>query len=231
MTPENPPSPDTPKLQSAMPDPAGSASLVDRQLIRRILPVVAGTILGGLLTGIPTVWVSVTQQRVQVDLARRAEQEQLRQRRVQTAKNYLTACSEMALTAEHLADSLESGGKISALTNEHRKAKVVYSVSLAEVVAEFGFSEISLSDSVAVLDLAESSGTRAQLSSKERKSSRFPDARQPHRRIAGSPTVDQESRSACGSVTVPGFSSAARVAQSRYAFGSTPQSFADSMRL
>ena len=32
-------------------------------------------------------------------------------------------------------------------------------------------------------------------------------------------------------VTVPGFSSAARVAQSRYAFGSTPQSFADSMRL
>jgi hypothetical protein len=42
---------------------------------------------------------------------------------------------------------------------------------------------------------------------------------------------DQEVSSACGRVTVPGVARAARVACSRYAFGSTPQSFADSIRL
>jgi hypothetical protein len=38
-------------------------------------------------------------------------------------------------------------------------------------------------------------------------------------------------RGAYGRVTVPGFRSAAYVADSRYAFSSTPQSFADSIRL
>lgn len=168
MTPDNPHNLDTSKLQSGMPDPSGSAPLVDRQLIRCIVPVLAGTILGGLLTGIPTVWVSITQQRVQVDLAKRAEQEQVRQRRVQTAKNYLTACSELALTEERIADSLESEGKISTLANEYQKATNVHSVSLAEVVAEFGFSEIALSDSVAVPDSADPPGARSRLSAKER---------------------------------------------------------------
>ncbi len=69
-----------------------------------------------------------------------------------------------------------------------------------------------------------------------RKSSRFPTAT-----AGGGAEVErlgcregppgQEVRSAWGSVTVPGLASAARTAWSRYAFGSTPQSFADSMRL
>lgn len=41
----------------------------------------------------------------------------------------------------------------------------------------------------------------------------------------------QAIRSAWGSVALPGFSRAARRARSRYALGSTPQSFADSIRL
>jgi hypothetical protein len=60
--------------------------------------------------------------------------------------------------------------------------------------------------------------------------SRFPTGRRAARRERRTAS-DQEVRSACGSVTVPRFSRAARVAQSKYAFGSTPQSLADSMRL
>jgi hypothetical protein len=60
--------------------------------------------------------------------------------------------------------------------------------------------------------------------------SRFPTGRRAARRERRA-AFDQDVRSVCGSVTVPGFSSAARVAQSKYAFGSTPESLADSMRL
>ncbi len=42
---------------------------------------------------------------------------------------------------------------------------------------------------------------------------------------------DQGVSRACGRVMVPGLARAARVACSRYAFGSTPQSLADSIRL
>ena len=60
------------------------------------------------------------------------------------------------------------------------------------------------------------------------KSSRFPTA-------TGGRGADGDKRqfvrSAWGRVTVPGLASATRPAWSRYAFGSTPQSFADSIRL
>jgi putative ABC transport system substrate-binding protein len=60
-----------------------------------------------------------------------------------------------------------------------------------------------------------------------RNSSRFPVVG------AGVRASDRGSQGAsvCGSVTVPGAASAARRARSRYALGSTPQSFADSIRL
>ena len=73
-----------------------------------------------------------------------------------------------------------------------------------------------------------SAQSRPRIVTLGRKYSRFPTACRPPIRLR----VDgQDVRSACGSVTVPGFSSAARVVARRYAFGSTPQSFADSMRL
>lgn len=98
MTTEDPKASDSSEAQSRVTDrTAPSAVLIDRQLIRRAVPVVAAAILGGLLTGVPTVWVSVSQQRVQIDLAKCAEQEQMRQRRVQAGKNFLTACANMAL--------------------------------------------------------------------------------------------------------------------------------------
>lgn len=53
----------------------------------------------------------------------------------------------------------------------------------------------------------------------------------PARYAVRNATAAQEVSRTCGRVTVPGFSSAARVAWSRYAFGSTAQSFADSMRI
>ena len=68
---------------------------------------------------------------------------------------------------------------------------------------------------------------REETWSNERKSSRFPvvgtGARASERGSQGA--------SVCGSVTVPGVASAARRACSRYALGSTPHSFADSIRL
>jgi hypothetical protein len=60
-----------------------------------------------------------------------------------------------------------------------------------------------------------------------RKYSRFPVAE-----IGALPSSEQfQGASVCGSVTVPGVASAARRARSRYALGSTPHSFADSIRL
>ena len=147
---------------------AASERLIDKQLIRRAVPIVAATILGGLLTGVPTVWVSVSQQRVQIDLARRAEHEQMRQRRIQAAKNYLSACTNLAIAAERVADSIESRSALSVPAARHQEAVNLYSVSLAELVAEFQLSGISLADSVAVLNPADLPATQSQLPSKQR---------------------------------------------------------------
>jgi hypothetical protein len=72
----------------------------DRQVIRSAVPVIIGAVLGGLLTGIPTVRVAISQQQLQLDLIKRAEQEQVRQRRVNAAKSHLTACANLALASE-----------------------------------------------------------------------------------------------------------------------------------
>lgn len=110
----------------------------DRQIVRQTVPVIIGAILGGLLTGIPTVWVAIGQQKLQLELATRAEQEQRRQRKVNALKSYLTACGDVALAVDHLIIALDSGSKITIdAVRELQKHVNRYTLSGTELSAEF----------------------------------------------------------------------------------------------
>jgi DNA polymerase III delta prime subunit len=110
----------------------------DRQLIRQVVPVVIGAILGGLLTGVPTVWVAISQQNLQLELAKRAEREQRRQRKVDALKSYLNSCSNISLASDHLVLTLEAGNKITLdAVRELQKEVNRFALSLTEVSAEF----------------------------------------------------------------------------------------------
>ncbi|MGZ8453538.1 MAG: hypothetical protein ACXWZE_15745 [Candidatus Binatia bacterium] len=71
----------------------------DREFIRSAVLVIIGAVLGGLLTGIFTIWVALSQQQSQLDLARRAEQEQTRQSRLNALKNNFISWANFILAS------------------------------------------------------------------------------------------------------------------------------------
>jgi len=110
----------------------------NRQIIHSTVPVIIGAILGGLLTGIPTVWVSHSQQRLQLEMTDRIEEEQFRQRRVNAMKNYFTACANFVQATDQMVFALEMGTKITpADVLALKKDANLYMIASAELAAEF----------------------------------------------------------------------------------------------
>lgn len=140
---------------------------MSKGLHRELVPVVVGVVLGGLLTGIPTLWVAQSQLRTQVELAARVEREQSRQRRLQAAKNFLMACSDGALLTERLARAVKDHAAFRTILRDLQHTWNRQLVASAEVFAEFPVASKSLPEFGGVLGPGRTESSKAALSDDE----------------------------------------------------------------
>ncbi len=129
-------------------------------LRHQLIPIIVGAVLGGLLTGIPTLWVAQSQLGVQVELARRADAELARQRRLQAAKDLLVACSDAAVLTERLGWVVKDQRAFQAGVLQWQQAQNAELIALAEVAAEFPGAPHELPPLSGVLGLQDTAAVR-----------------------------------------------------------------------
>lgn len=107
------------------------------KLLREHASVIIGAVLGGLLTGVPTIWVASSQLRSQVELAKRAEAEQQRQRRLTATQHLLSACADGALVAQRMSTVRNDDPAFGSGVLEWQQTQNRMLLAYAEVFAEF----------------------------------------------------------------------------------------------